>query len=207
MSVYFLPPSSRTSTSSRSGASAQYGADAVGGVVNFILDRDFEGIKATASTGKPERSGGGFSRKFGLAGGTRLGEKMHVVASLDYNRIDQIQRDPTQLGDWFQRYGFVSNPAWRSNPRCAGSPLGCICISLAACSLRCAAVACIRFLKTLGFRLLLLAVIVFACSLQLVRLYLYSLFAFSFRIGLYLYSLYSLQLAACGCMTCIRSWL
>ncbi len=25
---------------------------------------------------------------------------------LDYNRIDQIQRDPTQLGDWFQRYGL-----------------------------------------------------------------------------------------------------
>src|SRR4051812_4259151 len=51
------------------GASAQYGADAVGGVVNFVLDRDFEGLKATASTGKPERAGGGFSRKFGLAGG------------------------------------------------------------------------------------------------------------------------------------------
>jgi outer membrane receptor protein involved in Fe transport len=96
------------------GASAQYGADAVGGVVNFILDRDFEGIKATASTGKPERGGGGFSRKFGLAGGTKIGEKMHVVASVDYNRIDQIQRDPTKLGDWFQRYGFVTNPAWRS---------------------------------------------------------------------------------------------
>src|SRR5688572_24317299 len=57
------------------GASAQYGADAVGGVVNFILDRDFEGLKATASTGKPERGGGGFSRKFGLTGGKRIGEK------------------------------------------------------------------------------------------------------------------------------------
>ena len=51
------------------GASAQYGADAVGGVVNFVLDREFEGLKATASTGKPERGGGGFSRKFGLTGG------------------------------------------------------------------------------------------------------------------------------------------
>jgi outer membrane receptor protein involved in Fe transport len=96
------------------GASAQYGADAVGGVVNFVLDREFEGLKATASTGKPERGGGGFSRKFGLAGGMKIGEKLHVVGSVDYNRIDQIQRDPTQLGDWFQRWGFVTNPAYKS---------------------------------------------------------------------------------------------
>jgi iron complex outermembrane recepter protein len=94
------------------GASAQYGADAVGGVVNFVLDRDFEGLKATASTGKPERDIGGFSRKFGLAGGMRIGEKMHVVASVDYNRIEQIETDPTQLGDWFSRKGFVTNPAF-----------------------------------------------------------------------------------------------
>jgi outer membrane receptor protein involved in Fe transport len=92
------------------GASAQYGADAVGGVVNFVLDRDFTGLKATASTGKPEREGGGFSRKFGLAGGMRIGEKLHITGSVDYNRIDQIERDPTQLGDWFQRWGFVQTP-------------------------------------------------------------------------------------------------
>ncbi len=104
------------------GASAQYGADAVGGVVNFILDRDFEGLKATASTGKPERSGGGFSRKFGLAGGMKIGEKLHVVGSVDYNHIDQIERDPTQLGDWFQRWGFVTNPAWRSPTLTPGVP-------------------------------------------------------------------------------------
>jgi len=104
------------------GASAQYGADAVGGVVNFVLDRDFEGLKATASTGKPERAGGGFSRKFGLAGGMKLGEKLHIVGSVDYNRIDELQRDPTDLGDWFQRYGFVTNPAWKSATATPGVP-------------------------------------------------------------------------------------
>jgi iron complex outermembrane recepter protein len=104
------------------GASAQYGADAVGGVVNFILDREFEGLKANFSTGKPERGGGGFSRKFGLAGGMRIGEKLHVVASVDYNKIDQIERDPRELGDWFQRWGFVTNPAWRSPTLTPGVP-------------------------------------------------------------------------------------
>ena len=97
------------------GASAQYGADAVGGVVNFVLDRDFVGLKATASTGKPERGGGGFSRKFGLAGGAAfLDGKLHVVASADYSRIDQIEFEASELGGWFQRWGFVTNPAWRS---------------------------------------------------------------------------------------------
>jgi len=94
------------------GASAQYGADAVGGVVNFVLDRTFEGLKANASAGITEE-GDGFSRKFGIAAGARFG-KLHVTGSVDYNRIDQIMRDPTKLGDWFQRWGFVSNPAYIS---------------------------------------------------------------------------------------------
>src|SRR5690606_34403927 len=33
------------------GASAAYGADAVAGVVNFILNREFEGLTASVSTG------------------------------------------------------------------------------------------------------------------------------------------------------------
>src|SRR5690606_3126565 len=36
------------------GASAAYGADALGGVVNFILDREFEGFKVQAGTGVTE---------------------------------------------------------------------------------------------------------------------------------------------------------
>jgi iron complex outermembrane recepter protein len=103
------------------GASAQYGADAVGGVVNFVLDRNFEGLKASASTGITE-VGDGFSRKFGIAGGLKIGDKLHATASLDYNRINQIQRDPTQLGSWFQRWGFVTNPAWKSATLTPGVP-------------------------------------------------------------------------------------
>src|SRR5688572_1238403 len=36
------------------GASAAYGADALGGVVNFILDREFQGLKVSVGTGKTE---------------------------------------------------------------------------------------------------------------------------------------------------------
>ncbi len=103
------------------GASAQYGADAVGGVVNFVLDRNYEGLKATAFSGITEH-GDGFSRKFGIAGGMKIGENLHVTASVDYNRINQIMRDPTQLGAWFQRWGFVTNPAWKSATLTPGVP-------------------------------------------------------------------------------------
>ena len=34
------------------GASAQYGTDAVAGVVNFILDTDYEGIKGHIQMGE-----------------------------------------------------------------------------------------------------------------------------------------------------------
>src|SRR5688572_10593151 len=40
------------------GASAAYGADAVAGVVNFVLDREFEGFKTRVSTGITEEMDG-----------------------------------------------------------------------------------------------------------------------------------------------------
>lgn len=42
----------------RDGASALYGADAVAGVINFILRKDFQGIEVTAYATKPEKKGG-----------------------------------------------------------------------------------------------------------------------------------------------------
>ena len=103
------------------GASAQYGADAVGGVVNFVLDRDFEGLRLNAGTGITEE-GDGWNAKASIATGFRLMDKLHVVASAEFNTIDQIQRDPEELGDWFQRYGYVTNPAFVSFAATPGVP-------------------------------------------------------------------------------------
>ncbi len=36
------------------GASAAYGADALGGVTNFVLDREFQGLKVEVGTGITE---------------------------------------------------------------------------------------------------------------------------------------------------------
>ena len=53
------------------GASAVYGADAVTGVVNFILKDDFEGFQLDMSAGRPE-SGAGETTVFDLAWGTNF---------------------------------------------------------------------------------------------------------------------------------------
>ncbi len=45
----------------RDGASAIYGSDAMAGVVNFILTKDYTGVEVGGQYGAPTRSGGGES--------------------------------------------------------------------------------------------------------------------------------------------------
>ena len=51
------------------GASALYGSDAVGGVVNFILKKDYSGAESRAEFGIPTESGG-FTQRYGQLFGT-----------------------------------------------------------------------------------------------------------------------------------------
>ncbi|HWK55125.1 MAG TPA: TonB-dependent receptor, partial [Hyphomicrobiales bacterium] len=96
------------------GASAAYGADALGGVTNFVLNREFEGFKAEVGTGVTEY-GDGARWNFSLAGGKQIGDKTHVIGSVQAMHINQINREADDLdGDWFQRWGWVTNPAWVS---------------------------------------------------------------------------------------------
>jgi outer membrane receptor protein involved in Fe transport len=97
------------------GASAAYGADALGGVTNYILDREFEGLKASVGTGINE-FGDGFRYNASVAGGMQaMDGKLHVIGSLETRHSNQVSRlasdnDPS----WFQRWGYVTNPAWKS---------------------------------------------------------------------------------------------
>ena len=66
------------------GASAAYGSDAVAGVVNFILDTKFNGLKGAAQYGLSSR-GDDHQVKLSLAGGTSLmDDRLHVEGSFDY---------------------------------------------------------------------------------------------------------------------------
>src|SRR5690606_35931450 len=57
------------------GASAAYGADAVGGVTNFVIDRQFQGFKLNTSAGRNE-FGDGDRWSLSMAGGRKFGERL-----------------------------------------------------------------------------------------------------------------------------------
>ena len=66
------------------GASAAYGSDAVVGVVNFILDKDFTGLKATVQ-GSTSHKGDNSAYKISVAGGKDFAEgRGHVLFSVDH---------------------------------------------------------------------------------------------------------------------------
>ena len=60
------------------GASTVYGSDAIAGVVNFVLDKDFEGLKFTASRGEGMEDGQASNYDFGFVAGLQS-EKGGVV--------------------------------------------------------------------------------------------------------------------------------
>jgi iron complex outermembrane recepter protein len=96
------------------GASAAYGADALGGVVNFILDREFEGLKVSAGAGRTEW-GDGDRYNMEIAGGFAVGDRMNVIGSFNTTEIDQIDRlaSDVQAGtDWYKNWGHVTSPEW-----------------------------------------------------------------------------------------------
>lgn len=74
----------------KDGASAIYGTDAIGGVINFITRTDFEGVSAQGFVDATEAGGGNIYRLSGLVGYGNLDEQgFNVMASVSYswNRI------------------------------------------------------------------------------------------------------------------------
>lgn len=72
------------------GGSAVYGSDAVTGVVNFVLDKDFTGLKFDFNSGL-SNYGDGFSYRIAAAGGTSLLDgRAHVEFSLEHFNQDGV---------------------------------------------------------------------------------------------------------------------
>tara|TARA_B110000879_G_scaffold15579_1_gene19171 strand:+ start:2511 stop:5057 length:2547 start_codon:yes stop_codon:yes gene_type:complete len=67
----------------RDGAAAQYGSDAIAGVVNIILDDSSEGGKITVNRGVNFDRGDGESVNVGINGGFELGDSGYVNVSFD----------------------------------------------------------------------------------------------------------------------------
>ena len=113
----------------RDGASSLYGTDAIGGVINFITRKDFQGGSITVGVDKPAEAGGeAKSANVGFGFGD-LSKGFNVFGFIDIAKTDQItglqrpfnQRFPGGLSptpfpaNYFQG-GAVGNPA---APSCA----------------------------------------------------------------------------------------
>ena len=102
------------------GASAQYGSDAVAGVVNLILNDKLEGVRTDFQYRRTEQSDG-IDYHAGVAGGTKFaGERGHISAAFEYDKNEGA-------GDCYSRdwcaleYQVITNPAGGA-PKLAGFP-------------------------------------------------------------------------------------
>ncbi len=71
------------------GASAVYGADAIAGVVNFVLDDKLVGVRADASSSVTSR-GDAPQYNAGIAAGLKFGEGGHFVIAGQYTKRDGV---------------------------------------------------------------------------------------------------------------------
>ena len=67
----------------RDGASSIYGSDAVGGVVNYVMRRDFRGTDVTLRYGRPEHPGGQFTEGTMMFGTPFAAGKGRLVLTLE----------------------------------------------------------------------------------------------------------------------------
>ena len=76
----------------RDGASAIYGTDAIGGVINFILRREYTGVEASAELQDPQEDGGGKTQRYSVTGGFGSLDKQgfNVFATFDYRKQDAL---------------------------------------------------------------------------------------------------------------------
>jgi iron complex outermembrane recepter protein len=127
------------------GAAAVYGADAVAGVVNYILRDTYEGLEVTA-TGNVSEQGDGQSYSVGITGGRNFfDDKANLVLHLGYTDRGAIKREdrswaipevndagtflqtfPTSGGN-FTRWGsFNTAPGGTAIPTFAFTPTGAL---------------------------------------------------------------------------------
>ena len=101
----------------KDGASAIYGTDAVGGVINFILKTDFEGLQATASGNFTEHGGGATRRLQLIAGKGNLDtDRFNLMATIGYDKNDRLDSRQRDFANGFQ-------PARGLAPDTTGTPV------------------------------------------------------------------------------------
>jgi len=87
------------------GASSVYGADAVSGVVNFVLRKDFEGLEIDANYGQLVQGGAADTRRLSvLAGVNLLDDRLNLYAFGEYERTEEVFAEHI---DWLEAGGII----------------------------------------------------------------------------------------------------
>lgn len=95
------------------GASSVYGADAVSGVLNFVLRKDFEGLEIDANYGMINQEGQANKRISALIGTNLLDDRLNLYLHGEYEDIDMVQSLDI---DWLQdAHGLVTVDADPTN--------------------------------------------------------------------------------------------
>jgi outer membrane receptor protein involved in Fe transport len=96
------------------GASAGYGSDAVAGVVNFVLDKKFTGIKGVAQAGVSQR-GDNSNQRIGAAGGFDFADgRGHILLSAEYANNNGMLRSDRSIAT--KGYNYVGSVVGCVNP-------------------------------------------------------------------------------------------
>ena len=97
------------------GASAAYGSDALSGVVNFILDKKFVGVKGEVSGGVTTY-GDDRDFKISLTAGTGFsGDRGHFLLSAEDSYIDGVALETNRAWN-HQGWELTTNPAYGTGP-------------------------------------------------------------------------------------------
>jgi iron complex outermembrane recepter protein len=84
----------------RDGASAIYGTDAIGGVINFILRRDYQGIEVSYERQAPQKAGGDIDRATLVGGfGSLAKNRFNVFGTVDYRKQKVVEAAQRSFAD------------------------------------------------------------------------------------------------------------
>jgi iron complex outermembrane receptor protein len=104
----------------KDGASAIYGSDAIAGVMNIILRRDFTGIEATVGFGSSDKGDAEEQRaNVTLGWGDVSKQKFNVMATLDWYKRDPLfgtDRDISRTADYRRFFGGIDFRSPSGNP-------------------------------------------------------------------------------------------
>lgn len=92
------------------GASAVYGSDALAGVINIQLKKDYEGFKVSANFSTPEK-GGAEAQQYSLSmGGTFANGRGNINAGINYSNSEPLQQKDRDFVYGKNLISSVSNP-------------------------------------------------------------------------------------------------